>query len=118
MREQARQAALARAWQKHQAQATRLEGQTRRQHAEVDELRQNLQASRPEAVTTYLDLALDASIYPDGFPQQWRLAYVPESRQSWWSTSCRALRRAALSRPTATPAQPTQSPKQLDQSRK
>jgi restriction system protein len=32
-------------------------------------------------VVAYVDLVLNASLFPDGFPQHWRLAYVPESRQ-------------------------------------
>ncbi len=55
--------------------------ETRAQDAEVDALKADLLAGRPEAVTAYLDLVLQASPVPEGFPHQWRLAYVPESEQ-------------------------------------
>jgi Restriction endonuclease len=41
----------------------------------------DLAAAVPQTVVTYIDLVLNASPSPDGFPAHWRLAYVPESRQ-------------------------------------
>jgi restriction system protein len=69
-REGARRAALA------QAQAD-----NRQRAQDVEALRRDLTAAVPQAVVTYIDLVLNASPYPDGFPAHWRLAFVPESRQ-------------------------------------
>jgi restriction system protein len=54
---------------------------TYRQHAEIDAFQAELQAGDPDAVVSYFELVLQRSAYPDGFPQQFKLAYVPESRQ-------------------------------------
>src|SRR6266403_2114588 len=35
-----------------------------------------------DAVASYCSIVLDASAYPDGFPQTFKFAYVPESRQA------------------------------------
>lgn len=35
----------------------------------------------PDAVTTYVFMNLEKSVYPEGFPQEFRLAYVPESKE-------------------------------------
>jgi len=51
------------------------------EHAEVDRLHNSYDAGDPEAITTYVDLVLSASRYPEGFPQSFRLVYVPASRQ-------------------------------------
>lgn len=51
------------------------------QHLQVDELHKGFDAGEPEAVTTYFDVVLGSSGYPPGFPQAFKLAYVPESRQ-------------------------------------
>jgi restriction system protein len=53
----------------------------RQRAQEVDTLKRDLAGGVPHAVVAYVDLVLNASPYPDGFPQHWRLAYVPESRQ-------------------------------------
>ena len=63
----------------------------------------------PEAVVTYVDLVLNASLYPDGFPQHWRLAYVPESRQLVVEYDLPGIDAIPPSRPTATSRPPTAS---------
>jgi len=52
-----------------------------RQHAEVDRLQAAVEAGQPDAVVTYSELVLGSSPYPDAFPQTFRVAYVPDSRQ-------------------------------------
>ena len=52
-----------------------------RQHAEIEVFKSDFEVGRPDAVTQYFALVLELSVYPDGFPQRFRLAYVPESRQ-------------------------------------
>lgn len=47
----------------------------------MDAFEHDFLAGEPEAIVNYFSLVLEASVYPDGFPQQYRVAYVPESRQ-------------------------------------
>lgn len=48
---------------------------------EVQELEKGYQCGDPEAVLAYNTMVLERSEYPDGFPQEFRLAYVPESKE-------------------------------------
>jgi restriction system protein len=48
---------------------------------EVDELEAAYRAGEPEVVATYNTMVLERSEYPDGFPQEFQVAYVPESKQ-------------------------------------
>ncbi|TDC79299.1 restriction endonuclease [Actinomadura sp. 7K507] len=78
-REQARQATLGRLQQEHARRTAEADERIRRQHAEVETMKRELAAGRPDAVVAYLDLVSNTVFYPDGFPAQWRMAYVPES---------------------------------------
>ncbi|MGD9751604.1 MAG: restriction endonuclease [Acidimicrobiia bacterium] len=49
------------------------------QHAEIDAFVAALLAKQPDAVCQYFDLVLDGSVWPDGFPQSFVLAYDPAS---------------------------------------
>ncbi|MBB5791308.1 restriction endonuclease [Jiangella mangrovi] len=69
--------------QKDYAAAVRdAEAKAAAQHAEVDAFRRDFEGGDPEAVINYFELILQASDYPEGFPQSFKLAYVPESRQA------------------------------------
>jgi restriction system protein len=48
---------------------------------EVDEFRARFEAGESDAIVEYFSRVLDASVYPEGFPQKHRVAFVPESRQ-------------------------------------
>jgi restriction system protein len=48
---------------------------------EVDELKRTYEAGDPVAVSSYNSMVLERSSYPEGFPQEFRIAYVPESRE-------------------------------------
>lgn len=50
-------------------------------NAELDAFAARLAAADPAAIVDYLDLVLSNSVYPDDFPQHYKLAYVPESQQ-------------------------------------
>lgn len=82
IREQGRVAELERRRSEHVKAVEEAHGQATVQHAEVDAFRQDFDRGDPDAVISYLDLVLQASDYPDGFPQAFKLAYVPESRQA------------------------------------
>jgi restriction system protein len=76
-----REAALAKAQADHEAEIARMKERIAVQHREVDAFKSRFDASEPDAVTEYFSLVLSASHYPDGFPQQYRIAFVPESKQ-------------------------------------
>lgn len=48
---------------------------------EVDALETAYRNGDPEAVCTYNTMVLERSEYPDGFPQEFRLAYLPEPKE-------------------------------------
>jgi restriction system protein len=79
--EKDRQTALATAEREHEthvrAEAERVASQNR----EVDAFKERYERRDPDAVRTYCSLVLAASRYPDKFPQQHKVAYVPESQQ-------------------------------------
>jgi restriction system protein len=51
------------------------------QHAEVDALAAAFAAGEPQAVIQYFSLILAKSMYPEDFPPERRVAFVPESTQ-------------------------------------
>jgi restriction system protein len=52
-----------------------------RQHAEVEAFRAAFLAGEREAVLEYFHLVLERSSYPDDFPQQFKLAYIPHNQE-------------------------------------
>lgn len=80
-REQHRTAALARARAEWQAAADAANAEARKQQAEVNAFEADYRRGAQDAVAAYCSLVLEASHYPDGFPHQFKLAYVPGSRQ-------------------------------------
>jgi restriction system protein len=48
---------------------------------EVDELEASYKSGDISAVITYNTMVLERSEYPDGFPQQFRIAYAPDSKE-------------------------------------
>jgi restriction system protein len=80
-REAERLRLLEQARAEHQRAVAAIDDRLARQHAEVDAFRRSFEAGEPEAVRQYFALVLERSHYPEGFPQAFRLAYVPESRQ-------------------------------------
>jgi restriction system protein len=81
-REQQRLAALGRARAEWQAAADAANAEAQKQHAEVDAFEADYRCGAQDAVAAYCSMVLEASRYPDGFPQGFKLAYVPESRQA------------------------------------
>jgi restriction system protein len=80
-REAARQQALNEIWSSYQQQVAGIHEKVAAQHAEIDKLKQDFAKGVPDAIVTYFMLVLEASNYPIDFPQQAKLAYVPESKQ-------------------------------------
>jgi restriction system protein len=80
-REAERQRHLAAARAEHEKAVAEVEARLARQHAEVEQFKADFLSGKPTAVMQYFALVLEASQYPPGFPQRFRLAFVPESRQ-------------------------------------
>jgi restriction system protein len=81
-REQVRISALAKARTEWQAAVDAANAEAQRQHAEIDAFEADYRRGVQDAVAAYCSMVLEASQYPKGFPQQFKLAYVPESRQA------------------------------------
>lgn len=79
--EQQRLHALAQAQAEYSMQVERARSEAARQHTEIDAFRAEFSAGEPDAVVSYFDLVLQRSVYPESFPQKFKLAYVPESKQ-------------------------------------
>ena len=47
----------------------------------IDTFADSFAAREPDAIIEYFGMVLANSVYPEGFPQQYRVAYVPESAQ-------------------------------------
>lgn len=80
-REIERQSRLAALRLEYDQVVAQIQSRAAAQHAEVDELQRAYAAGKPDAVVTYCSLVLTSSLYPDGFPQKAKVAYVPESKQ-------------------------------------
>jgi restriction system protein len=76
-----RQQNLAQAYRNYQQWCREVEEWTTSQNTKVDEFRQRFLAADPAAIVEYFGMVLGRSVYPTDFPQHFRLAFVPESRQ-------------------------------------
>jgi restriction system protein len=65
----------------HEKEKETLLLEVQKKNEEIDQLKSSYLNADPEAVVTYYSVVLDLSEYPDGFPQQFRIAYVPESKE-------------------------------------
>ena len=58
------------------------DAEVQRRNAEVDEFQTAYRAKEPDAVVAYNEMVLTRSEYPtEGFPQKFRIAYVPDSSE-------------------------------------
>lgn len=80
-REATRQVALAELRAKYDHEVAEVHQKVAEHNAEIDKFQQDLATGVPSAVTNYFTLVLEASSYPEGFPQHAKTAYVPESKQ-------------------------------------
>jgi restriction system protein len=80
-REKVRQQKLAQLQDQYNQQVIAEQQRIAAQHKEVERLQQDLQTNIPQAIVYYFTMILASSIYPDTFPQKFKLAYVPESKQ-------------------------------------
>lgn len=69
------------AWKEYQASCAQRERAVQQHNDRVDEFATKLSQRDPSAIVEYFELVLSNSVYPDSFPQNFRLAYAPESSQ-------------------------------------
>jgi restriction system protein len=81
-REEQRSVALAKARAEWQAAVDAANAQAHKQHQEVDAFEADYRRGDLDAVVLYCSMVLEASADPEGFPQKFKFAYVPESRQA------------------------------------
>ena len=81
LREAERLRRLEQARSEYQRTVTEIEERLARQHAEIEAFKASFEGGEPDAVIQYFAMVLERSHYPDGFPQLFRLAYIPESHQ-------------------------------------
>lgn len=79
--EQERLAKLAKYQDEHRQWSQHLEAKISAENAELAKFAQDFASGAPEAVVEYFGMVLGNSVYPEDFPQSYRLAYVPESKQ-------------------------------------
>ncbi len=79
--ESQRQQALAHAQAAFEQHVSETRNKITVHNAEVETFQTELAAGVPSAVVNYCTMVLDASPYPENFPQHARVAYVPESKQ-------------------------------------
>jgi len=65
----------------HSLENERLLADLREQNAGVDELERAYRNTDPSGVIGYCSMVLERSHYPDGFPQDFRLAYMPDPKE-------------------------------------
>jgi restriction system protein len=76
-----RKIAIEKANCEYQKEKNEFELKVKQRDVEVDELENNYKKGDPDAVCSYNTMVLERSEYPDGFPQEFKIAYVPESKQ-------------------------------------
>ena len=67
--------------QKHEESKKAHEAKVQRRNEEVEEFEECYKQGDPKAVAGYNTMVLERSDYPEGFPQEFRVAYAPESKQ-------------------------------------
>jgi len=65
----------------HDAKRAEFEASVRRRNQEVDALARDYKAGEADAVETYCSMVLERSEYPEGFPQEFRVVYLADSKQ-------------------------------------
>ena len=79
--EQEREARLAEFSARQEKARQSFQQKVQQRNQDVDELETAYREGEPSAIITYNTMVLERSEYPDGFPQEFRLAYASESKQ-------------------------------------
>lgn len=81
MREKERMQKLTDAKNAYELRTKQLLDEVNLHNSEIEEFQQKFTKGDPTSILDYCTLVLEASSYPDDFPQSAKLAYVPESKQ-------------------------------------
>lgn len=76
-----RQAELQTALREYEKKKAEHDAKVATRNEEVEEFRKSYLAGDPKAIVGYCSMVLERSDYPEGFPQEFRAAYVPESKE-------------------------------------
>lgn len=76
-----RQRQLATRQEAYRQQCRQVEQKIAAHNAQIDRFAAAVAAGEPTAVVEYFGMVLGNSVYPDDFPQHYRLAYLPAGRQ-------------------------------------
>lgn len=66
---------------KYNAEKSAFDKEFQEQYSEIEEFKNAYQQGEPLAVIAYNNMVLERSEYPEGFPQEFRVAYVPEPKE-------------------------------------
>jgi restriction system protein len=80
-RERHRENALAAARREYEQAAAKRKAEAEPRNAQVDAKRADFEAGKPDTIVWYFSEVLQTRAYPSGFPHQFRMAFVPESKQ-------------------------------------
>lgn len=69
------------AMKKYEEEKRAFEQKVQQRNQEVAEFEKAYRTNDPDAVSAYCTMVLERSEYPDDFPQEFRVAYIPESKQ-------------------------------------
>jgi len=76
-----RREACERRIREHKDLEANLMAEAEKKNAQIDEWKRAIETGDREAIESYFEQVLDASEYPDGFPDEIKLVYVTESKQ-------------------------------------
>ena len=76
-----REQQIARLREEYALDKQKFEEDARKRNQEVDEFERAFKAGEPDAVLAYCNMVLERSVYPEGFPQEFRTAYLPQSKE-------------------------------------
>ncbi len=79
--EQQRQHHIASLYQQHEQERQAYDIEAKEHNDTIDELASQYALGDPDAVIAYNIMVLERSLYPADFPQQFQLAYIPESKE-------------------------------------
>lgn len=76
-----RQAKLQYLYAEYEKEKLAFEKKVQERNQEIEDFIEAYQSGDPTAVISYCTMVLENSDYPDGFPQEFRVAYVPEPKE-------------------------------------
>jgi restriction system protein len=78
---QQREQKIAQLRREYDKEREQFESEVLSRNREVEEFESSYKQGDPNAVLAYCNMVLERSVYPEGFPQEFRTAYIPESKE-------------------------------------